>query len=273
MILIGELARLLGVTSRTLRHYDQIGLFPPAQIHPDNGYRYYRPEQIALLERIVLLRRFDVPLEAIKRSVAEGKLDDASAFATCLREHRETLQADLATRIRLLDEINQLIASVEKGNAMSQPPELKPVVVELPAFEAIGMSVLCEDPTPIPALWQSFRARSYEIEPKASPLRAYGICIHESSERFRYYAAWGAQSQTPVPEEMERVQVPAQRYAKFTHVGAVSSIADTYRRLWASIHANPGLQPVFGPQLEIQDERFKGPMHPETEIDILIPIV
>lgn len=270
MILIGELARMLGVTSRTLRHYDQVGLFPPAQIHPDNGYRYYRPEQVAVLARIVQLRRFEVPIDAIRQDLVAGRLDDAAAFAACLRRHRETLQAELAKRIHVLDNLNQLIESIEKGSAMQ--PTLKPLIIELPAFEAIGMSVLCEDPTPIPALWEHFRARSHEITPRSAPLRAYGLSIHERSERFRYYAAWGTPPQTAVPPGMERLQVPARRYAQFTHFGTVATLGDTYRRLWASLHATPALQPVLGPQLEVQDERFKGPMHPETALDILIPI-
>ncbi|GAA5157317.1 effector binding domain-containing protein [Viridibacterium curvum] len=271
MILIGELARLLGVTSRTLRHYDQIGLFPPAQLHPDNGYRYYRPEQIALLERIVQLRRLDVPLEAIKRCVTEGLLDDAESFARFLHEHREALQGDLASRIRLLDELNRLIATVEKGSPM-QGPTLKPVIVELPAFEVIGMSVLCEDPTPIPVLWQNFIVRSHEIVPKAYPQRAYGVGVPESAERFRYYASWGSEPGTPVPEGMERLVIPAQRYARFTHVGPAIAVVETYRQIWESLEPVWQLRHQLGPQFELHDERFKGPQHPLSEVDIHIPI-
>lgn len=271
MILIGELARLLGVTSRTLRHYDAIGLFPPAQIHPDNGYRYYRPQQIALLERIVQLRRLEVPLEAIKRCVEDGTLGEAEAFARFLRTHREQFQADLTARLRLLDELNQLISAVEKGSTMSQSP-LQPAIVDIPAFEVIGMSVLCEDPTPIPALWQAFRFRAHEITPKALPLRAYGVAVPESSERFRYFASWGVTPQTEVPDDMERLLIPAQRYARFLHVGTVAGVAETYRRIWEAVHALPGFQPSLGPQFELHDERFKGPMHPESEVDIYIPI-
>ncbi|MFT3736319.1 MAG: effector binding domain-containing protein [Rhodocyclaceae bacterium] len=272
MILIGELARLLGVTSRTLRHYDQIGLFPPAQIHPDNGYRYYRPEQIAQLERIIQLRRFEVPLDSIKAHMAAGKLDDADAFACILRQHREAMQADLASRLRLLDDLNHLIASVEKGSPM-QRPALQPVIVELPAFEVIGMSVLCEDPTPIPALWQSFIARSHEISPKASPQRAYGVGVPESSERFRYYASWGSEPGTPLPEGMERLVIPAQRYARFTHVGPAMAVVETYRQIWESLEPVWQLRHKLGPQFELHDERFKGPQHPQSEVDIHIPIV
>ena len=62
MFSIGQLARMLGITPRTLRHYDAIGLFPPALIHPENGYRFYRPEQLAPLQRILHLRRLAAPV-------------------------------------------------------------------------------------------------------------------------------------------------------------------------------------------------------------------
>jgi len=271
MIPIGELARLLGVTSRTLRHYDQIGLFPPAQIHPDNGYRYYRPEQIATLERIVQLRRLDVSLDAIKRCMSEGTLDNAEAFADFLREHRSSLLADLESRTRLLKELDQFIERIEKGNDMSKP-ELRPTIVELPAFEVIGLSVLCEDPTPIPALWQEFRARWHEITGRSRPERAYGVCMPASAESFRYYASWGSEPGAPLPEGMERLQIPAQRYARFTHVGPVTTVTDTYRQIWESLEAVWQLKPSLGPQFELHDERFKGPMHPDSEVDIHIPV-
>lgn len=67
MLTIGQLARIFEISTKTLRHYDAIGLFVPARTGSDNGYRYYRPEQIEQLSRILALRRLDVPLEAIDR--------------------------------------------------------------------------------------------------------------------------------------------------------------------------------------------------------------
>jgi DNA-binding transcriptional MerR regulator/predicted transcriptional regulator YdeE len=273
MILIGELARLLGVTSRTLRHYDAIGLFPPATIDADNGYRYYRPDQIATLERIVQLRRLDVPLDAIKACIAAGTLDDGPAFAGFLRAHRQGLHAELAARSRLLDELDHFIHHIEKGPAMPTRKLLHPTLVELPAFEVIGLSVLCEDPTPIPALWQEFRARWHEITSRSRPERAYGVGVPVSSESFRYYASWGSEPGASLPEGMERLLIPAQRYARVTHVGPVSTVVETYRQIWESLEPAWQLRPSFGPQFELHDERFKGPLDPASEVDIHIPVL
>lgn len=52
---ISEVARMPGVTARTLRHYDETGLLPPARIGA-NGYRYYEEHQLLLLQQILVLR-------------------------------------------------------------------------------------------------------------------------------------------------------------------------------------------------------------------------
>ena len=52
---IQALARLAGVTTRTLRWYDQIGLLKPSRV-ADNGYRYYGPAEVDRLQDILYYR-------------------------------------------------------------------------------------------------------------------------------------------------------------------------------------------------------------------------
>ena len=61
---IQEIAKLAGTTSRTLRHYDDIGLLAPARIG-SNGYRYYDEAALVRLQRILLLRELGLGLPAI----------------------------------------------------------------------------------------------------------------------------------------------------------------------------------------------------------------
>lgn len=61
---ITAVAKMSGVTSRTLRHYDEIGLLPPAWIG-GNGYRYYEDEQLLRLQQILVLRELGVGLSEI----------------------------------------------------------------------------------------------------------------------------------------------------------------------------------------------------------------
>ena len=63
---ISQFAKLHGINKKTLMWYDEIGLFCPAVIHPDNGYRYYDYHQSPILETILLLRELDVPIREIQ---------------------------------------------------------------------------------------------------------------------------------------------------------------------------------------------------------------
>ena len=82
---IGELATLSGVTIRTLRHYDRIGLLPPDQV-TEAGYRLYSEASLRRLHSILLLRETGLPLESIRRL-----LDDPHASPERLLTLQESL--------------------------------------------------------------------------------------------------------------------------------------------------------------------------------------
>ena len=65
---IGAFAVLSGLSIDALRHYDDIGLLPPAEVDPVTAYRRYAPEQLAAARRIRALRAVDLPIEEIRRS-------------------------------------------------------------------------------------------------------------------------------------------------------------------------------------------------------------
>ncbi len=96
---IQQIARLSGTTSRTLRHYDDLGLLPPTRIGA-NGYRYYDAAALTRLQRILLLRELGLGLPAIAEVLA-GQTNDAAA-----------LEAQLNWLERERDRIDRRIASV-----------------------------------------------------------------------------------------------------------------------------------------------------------------
>ncbi len=94
---IQQIARIAGTTSRTLRHYDDIGLVPPASTGR-NGYRYYDQASLVRLQRVLLLRELGLGLPAIAE-VIDGQQDAASALgahAQWLRQERERLDRQIA---------------------------------------------------------------------------------------------------------------------------------------------------------------------------------
>ncbi|HEY4396812.1 MAG TPA: MerR family transcriptional regulator [Acidimicrobiia bacterium] len=66
---IGAFARVGQVSVRTLRHYDDLGLLPPAQVDPQTGYRWYRADQLQRLNRILALRDLGLPLAEVRKVV------------------------------------------------------------------------------------------------------------------------------------------------------------------------------------------------------------
>ncbi len=103
---VAEIARMSGVTPRTLRYYDEIGLLSPAGIR-SNGYRVYEQEQLLRLQQILVLRELDMPLDDIA-AVLDGQTDHLRA----LREHharvtrkRDRLAQVAQTLARTIEEL------------------------------------------------------------------------------------------------------------------------------------------------------------------------
>lgn len=95
---IQEIAKLAGITSRTLRHYDDTGLVPPSRVG-GNGYRYYDADALVRLQRVLLLRELGLGIPAIAEVLA-GERDDAQALelhVAWLREERRRLDRQIAS--------------------------------------------------------------------------------------------------------------------------------------------------------------------------------
>jgi MerR family transcriptional regulator, thiopeptide resistance regulator len=110
---IAEVARMSDVTSRTLRHYDAIGLLPPAWVAAD-GRRYYGRAELLRLQRILLLRELGMGLKPI----AEALEREADPVAV-LREHRDRLAGERDRIARLVRTVDATIESVEGGEEMT----------------------------------------------------------------------------------------------------------------------------------------------------------
>lgn len=98
---VHELAKLSGISSRTLRYYDEIGLLPVGK--NESGYRVYGPDEVDRLQQILFYRELGLALEDIRDIITDPSFDSIEA----LKEHREKL---LGKKERL----DTLIANVEK---------------------------------------------------------------------------------------------------------------------------------------------------------------
>lgn len=76
MFLIGEFSKISRVSKRLLHHYDDIGLFKPAQIDKITGYRYYSAKQLPRLNRILALKDLGMTLDQIMKMLHADISDD-----------------------------------------------------------------------------------------------------------------------------------------------------------------------------------------------------
>ncbi|MFE7530315.1 MerR family transcriptional regulator [Kitasatospora sp. NPDC057542] len=112
---IAEVARMSGVTARTLRHYDEIGLLPPARIG-SNGHRYYEERQLLQLQQILVLRALGVGLTEIARILGD-QVDELEA----LRGHRRRLVAERDRLDALAATVSRTIADLERSRKDGTP--------------------------------------------------------------------------------------------------------------------------------------------------------
>jgi len=106
-----EVARMARVSSRTLRHYDHVGLLPPARTG-HGGLRFYERPQLERLQHIMLLRELGLGLPEIARV-----LDGADETAALRRHHRRLL-AEVQRLTSLADTVARTIADHAEETTM-----------------------------------------------------------------------------------------------------------------------------------------------------------
>ena len=105
---IKKLGEIAGVSTRTLRYYDQIGLLKPCRIN-SSGYRIYGEKEVNLLQRIMFYKSMDMKLEKIQEIIQNPNFD----IEKSLIEQYELL-------ISKREELNKLIENIEKTIAYNK---------------------------------------------------------------------------------------------------------------------------------------------------------
>ncbi|WP_208020863.1 MerR family transcriptional regulator [Verrucosispora sioxanthis] len=137
---IGELARMSGVSERTLRHYDKVGLLRPAAVDATTGYRWYGVPELTRLEHIRGLQRLGLSL----RRIAE--LSDApdAQLRQALAETVTALRRDIATMVETVAAVEDRLATdspLLPRRARVAPRQLRLRRVEV--ADAVEVAALC----------------------------------------------------------------------------------------------------------------------------------
>ena len=183
MLKISEFSKLCGVPAKTLRYYDEIELFSPSHIEPENGYRLYEKNQLGRLNQILELKSMGFSLHLIKKILDEnlppeminGLLRQRKhATMQRIEEERERLREveanmaaleleqykDYEVKIKSLPEMLVILKDSSVGNIADCGPELGKLSNDIVSYcQANGISFK----TPAIALYYSFAETLVEI--------------------------------------------------------------------------------------------------------------
>jgi DNA-binding transcriptional MerR regulator len=224
---VQKLGRLAGVSTRTLRYYDEIGILRPARIN-SSGYRIYSQAEVDRLQQILFYRELGVGLERIKEIVTDPAFDAAAA----LHEHRQ----QLLDRRRQLD---LLIASVEKTIAAS---EGRSTMSDQEKFEGFKQKLIDDNE----------RKYGKEIREKYGEEK-----VNRSNEKLKNMTQEQHEELTRLGEELDRTL--AEAFAGGDPASETAQRAADLHRQWLSFYwseytkeAHAGLA-----QMYVDDERFR----------------
>lgn len=164
-----------------------------------------------------------------------------------------------------------LLAPIWKG------PQMEPKIIELNAMTVVGLAYLGKNENmEIPALWDAFNPRCMEVQHKTQPNTALGVCCDMQPDgSFSYIAGFQVDAATDIPDGMTAKQIPAAKYAVFTHRGPLFGVENdlmcTYAYIYREWLPKSGYQRAETPDFELYDERFTFGGD-GSEMDIFIPI-
>lgn len=123
---VQKLASLSGVSARTLRYYDEIGLLKPARVN-SSGYRIYGGSEVEKLQQILFYRELGMSLEDISDILADPGFNSIAA----LRDHREKLACKRSVLDKLIANVDRTLAEKEGGIKMTDAEKFEGFKKEL----------------------------------------------------------------------------------------------------------------------------------------------
>lgn len=170
-------------------------------------------------------------------------------------------------------------ALVRKNKYLSNPyrkeTDMEPKFVNRPAFSVVGMRYFGKNQNQeISHLWEQANPRFGEIRNLAPKAEAYGICMNVPGAQpgeFEYVAGLEVTKVDDMPEGMVAREVPASKYAMFTHVGSLAELKATYDYIYQTWLPQSGYELTGGADFELYNEDFKD-FAPDSRFYIYVPI-
>jgi DNA-binding transcriptional MerR regulator len=116
LLQIGEVAKLIGVSPKTIRYYHEIGLLAEPK-RTDGGYRLYTAQDLLYLQRIRRLRSLGLPLDCIKEILGESDAEQE----VMLRNALQSLVQELTGQIIELEVRREMLKKLLAEDTLDQP--------------------------------------------------------------------------------------------------------------------------------------------------------
>lgn len=107
----GEIAKICGVSVRTVQYYDSRGIVVPSEIS-EGGRRLYSEDNLSQMKIVCYLRELDLPINSIKELLTEENSEEV--LAILLTGHEKKLQSEMAERQDRLDKLTDLRHTLKK---------------------------------------------------------------------------------------------------------------------------------------------------------------
>ncbi|WP_318616072.1 MerR family transcriptional regulator [Sporosarcina sp. YIM B06819] len=209
MLSIGKTARLVGVTVKAIKHYEEMGLIKPAFINQETGYRFYSQMEQQQLVRIKTLRRFGVSLSAI---LAEGD----GQMESLLVKRRQQIELEMEGLSQTMEAIESYL---NKGESYMETR-----IVEMEEMTVKGYGLI-GPVAQIPAEWEKLNV---EIANKGVVVEeSFGVCLKMEGEEIHYIAGIQSNLAEGFPNTQE-VVIPSGKFIVATVEGGIPGIPATY---------------------------------------------
>ena len=225
LLSIGRFARTTGLSIRTLRRYDAIGLLVPARVDEDTGYRWYTLDQARDGEAIRRLRELDVPLDEVKallHAPPEALLEGLAAHRARLEGRAVELRRTLEELSRLIDGKEQLVP--EQGMVtfeigIEDVEETKALVIKERVHQDEMSEVVPKDIAEVHAYVQELGLGFH-----GPPLC---VCpFPDDDGKLSAEIGWPVPGDVPGRDRIELVTLPATRALVMKHVGPFTGLGE-----------------------------------------------
>ncbi len=177
MFKIGEFSKLTRVSTRMLRHYDEVGLFKPIKVDDFTGYRYYSAKQIPQLLKITIFRDAGFNIAEISRLIKMTKDED---ILRELKKKKFEIEENINKDRKKISDINTIISNIGKEIfKMNYEVKLK----EIPSYKVVSTRGIVENYSNEVDLWAMLGAfaQSNQLKPNGSPFAIYHDGEHRES--------------------------------------------------------------------------------------------